>query len=62
MALIAVMASLEAIMPQKLRSWAESQINFMLGDSGRSYVIGFGENPPVQPHHRGRCVANTMMT
>ena len=24
----------------------------MLGDSGRSYVVGFGENPPKQPHHK----------
>ena len=25
----------------------------MLGSTGRSFVCGFGENPPVQPHHRG---------
>ena len=24
----------------------------MLGSTGRSYVCGFGVNPPVQPHHR----------
>jgi len=30
----------------------KSQINYMLGDSGRSYVVGFGNNPPTQPHHR----------
>ena len=23
-----------------------------MGDSGRSYVIGFGENYPKKPHHR----------
>lgn len=36
------------------RSFAESQINYMLGDNpaNRSYVIGFGNNPPVNPHHR----------
>lgn len=31
-----------------------SQINYLLGDNpvGRSYVVGFGNNPPVNPHHR----------
>ena len=23
----------------------------MLGSTGRSFVVGFGENPPTQPHH-----------
>merc|ERR1712150_39555 len=34
--------------------WARSQIHYMLGDNnyGRSYVIGFGNNPPQRPHHR----------
>ena len=54
MALVAIMASLEGVMPDTLRPWAETQINFMLGDGGRSYLVGFGENPPQQPHHRGR--------
>ena len=32
----------------------ESQINYTLGDNpdNRSYVVGFGENPPEHPHHR----------
>ena len=30
----------------------ESQINYALGSSGRSYVVGFGTNPPEHPHHR----------
>jgi endoglucanase len=25
----------------------------MLGDSGRSFVVGFGNNPPTHIHHRG---------
>ncbi len=33
-------------------SFAESQCNYALGSSGRSYVIGFGENSPEHPHHR----------
>jgi len=34
-------------------NFAESQINYILGDTGRSYVCGWGNNPPVKPHHRG---------
>ena len=32
--------------------FAESQCNYALGSSGRSYVVGFGQNPPEHPHHR----------
>jgi len=34
-------------------NFAESQINYILGDTGRSYVCGWGVNPPEKPHHRG---------
>ena len=35
-------------------------IKCFLGDTGRSFVVGFGNNPPVQPHHRGSsCTPNT---
>ena len=35
--------------------FVENQINYMLGDNpnNRSYVVGFGENSPQNPHHRG---------
>lgn len=33
--------------------WALSQIRYMIGDGGRSYVVGYGVNPPKRPHHRG---------
>lgn len=35
-------------------TFAERQINYMLGDNPQqsSYVIGFGVNPPKNPHHR----------
>lgn len=38
----------------KYRSFALSQINYILGDNPRnsSYVVGFGNNPPKNPHHR----------
>ena len=34
--------------------FAVSQINYILGDnpSRRSYIIGYGDNPPRNPHHR----------
>ena len=32
--------------------FAVSQANYALGSSGRSYVVGFGVNPPEHPHHR----------
>ncbi|MDP4179919.1 MAG: glycoside hydrolase family 9 protein [Bacillota bacterium] len=34
------------------KSFAKSQIDYALGSSGRSYVVGFGTNPPQHPHHR----------
>lgn len=33
-------------------NFAKQQIDYALGSSGRSYVCGFGENPPMNPHHR----------
>ncbi len=32
--------------------FAEAQVNYALGSSGRSFVVGFGENAPKNPHHR----------
>ena len=39
----------------RYRDFAVSQINYALGSNPahRSYVCGFGNNPPVKPHHRG---------
>lgn len=36
-------------------NFANRQINYMLGDNpnNRSYVVGFGNNSPKNPHHRG---------
>ena len=36
----------------RLEEFALSQINYILGDTGSSFMIGFGENYPVNPHHR----------
>ena len=32
--------------------FSQKQIDYMLGDSGRSYLVGFGENYPKNVHHR----------
>jgi len=38
----------------KYYTFAQSQMNYALGSNpnNRSYVCGFGNNPPVKPHHR----------
>ncbi|KAK3104208.1 hypothetical protein FSP39_025314 [Pinctada imbricata] len=52
MAFMALLAADDGIQTDKYRKWAMSQINYALGDTGRSYVVGFGTNPPTHPHHR----------
>jgi endoglucanase len=34
------------------KDFAKSQIDYALGSTGRSFVVGFGTNPPKYPHHR----------
>ncbi len=41
-----------ADMKTAYNDFAKSQIDYALGSSGRSYVIGYGENSPQNPHHR----------
>ncbi len=36
-------------MPPSSSRMPRSQINYMLGDAGRSYVVGFGKDPPSHP-------------
>uniref|UniRef100_H2YTC8 Endoglucanase n=1 Tax=Ciona savignyi TaxID=51511 RepID=H2YTC8_CIOSA len=55
-AMIAIMASqLQPPLPQSnlYEHWGRRQIHLLLGDAGRSYVVGFGRNYPRKPHHRG---------
>ncbi|KAG9104462.1 hypothetical protein FRC06_002118 [Ceratobasidium sp. 370] len=33
-------------------SFSAQQINYMLGDCGRSWVVGFGEGSPIRPYHK----------
>ncbi|KAK7093553.1 uncharacterized protein [Littorina saxatilis] len=51
-AFFALMAAKQGIHAASYRQWAMCQINYALGDTGRSYVVGFGTNPPKRPHHR----------
>ncbi|NVO28666.1 hypothetical protein HJ526_14640 [Donghicola sp. C2-DW-16] len=39
----------------ELFDFASDQIDYMLGDNpdGQSYVVGFGDDYPLNPHHRG---------
>ena len=34
--------------------WGTQQVNYALGSNGRSFLIGYGVDPPVRPHHRAR--------
>ncbi|KAM5566176.1 endoglucanase 16-like [Rosa sericea] len=41
-----------------LMAFAKKQIDLLLGNNpnGRSYMVGFGSNPPTQAHHRGASI------
>ncbi|CAJ1973590.1 unnamed protein product [Sphenostylis stenocarpa] len=41
-----------------LLDFAKKQMDYLLGKNpeGRSYMVGFGKNPPTQAHHRGASV------
>ncbi|MBQ7835158.1 MAG: glycoside hydrolase family 9 protein [Ruminiclostridium sp.] len=41
-----------ANMKDTYHNFAKKQIDYALGSSGRSYVVGYGENSPKNPHHR----------
>ncbi|MEP7363584.1 MAG: glycoside hydrolase family 9 protein [Acidobacteriota bacterium] len=45
---------LDASRADRYRAFAERQVNYMLGENPRraSYVAGFGQQPPRNPHHR----------
>lgn len=52
-----IQAAKNGINPESNREWARGQVGQLLGDNSRhkrSFVVGFGENPPERPHHRSR--------
>ena len=51
-ALVCLQAAEAGLSPDTYRALGKQQINLMLGDAGRSFVVGFGENPPQRPHHK----------
>ena len=38
--------------------FARRQVDYALGSAGRSYVVGWGHYPPLQPHHAGASCPN----
>ncbi|CAF0791123.1 unnamed protein product [Adineta ricciae] len=50
-AFLCLMAAEININEAQYLKFVTEQINYILGDSGRSFVIGFGENYPKRPHH-----------
>ncbi|KAJ0029911.1 hypothetical protein Pint_13656 [Pistacia integerrima] len=44
-------------------AFAKQQIDYILGKNpeGRSYMVGFGKNPPTQAHHRGASIPKTII-
>lgn len=52
-AMYAMQAGRLGLKPQEAFEFAESQLNYILGDgAGHSYVVGWGNDPPQRPHHR----------
>ncbi|KAJ0091629.1 hypothetical protein Patl1_13758 [Pistacia atlantica] len=47
----------------QIMAFAKQQIDYILGKNpeGRSYMVGFGKNPPTQAHHRGASVPKTIL-
>jgi len=51
-AFVCLQAADAGVNAQVYRDFAKQQINYILGDTGRSFVVGYGVNPPQRPHHR----------
>ena len=43
---------LQIVWAHHARCFGKQAVDYIMGSTGRSYVIGWGENPPTQPHHR----------
>lgn len=49
-----VQAANIGIKSSEYRHFAKEQIHYILGDGGQSFMVGFGNNYPRQPHHAAR--------
>jgi hypothetical protein len=49
---VAAAAGYAADAPKSHRCWARSQLRYILGSTGYSYVLGFGGAFPRKPHHK----------
>ena len=47
-----VTAKLDSENSDDLLAFAKTQLFYIYGDSGRSFIVGFGESYPKRPHHR----------
>lgn len=61
-AFVCLIAADIGINPVENRAFARQQINYALGDTGRSFVCGVGVNPPQRPHHRAASCPNNPET
>ncbi|KAK3102082.1 hypothetical protein FSP39_008602 [Pinctada imbricata] len=52
MAFMAFLAADSGLHADEYRAWGKKQVGYALGDTGHSYVVGYGVNPPQRPHHR----------
>jgi len=50
---------LQADKQRDYRQFAEDQVDYLLGKMGKSYMIGFGKNFPLKPHHRSSSCPRT---
>jgi endoglucanase len=57
-AFVCLQAAKLGINPAANQKFAESQIGYILGDTGRSFVVGVGVDPPQRPHHRASSCPN----
>jgi len=57
-AFVCLQAADAGINPEVYRDFAKQQIGYILGDTGRSFVVGYGTNPPQRPHHRSSSCPN----
>ena len=52
--MLLLQAANAGLSPQRYRDFAMEQIGYILGDTGRSFVVGYGENPPSHEQHASR--------